>query len=139
MKRISLIVCAVLGIAGCGKSVPTDVVVIDDDDAVEVAFEDVATDIRIVPLISDEPIGGCSELHCYGNEVFMSDKSTEYLYYFVDGKLVSTLHSVGRAFRRVYRNHPLLLFARQETTVYQCYRSSRCHCDIALHHEVLCS
>ena len=96
MKRISLIVCAVLGIAGCGKSVSTDVLVVDDDDAVEVVFEDVATDIRIVPLISDEPIGGCSELHCYGNEVFMSDKSTEYLYYFVDGKLVSTLHAVGR-------------------------------------------
>ena len=96
MKKLSLIACAMLGIAGCGKSVPTDVPVVDDDDAVEVAFEDVATDIRIVPLISDEPIGGCSELHCYGNEVFMSDKSTEYLYYFVDGKLVSTLHAVGR-------------------------------------------
>lgn len=34
MKRISLIVCAVLGIAGCGKSVSTDVLVVDDDDAV---------------------------------------------------------------------------------------------------------
>ena len=96
MKKLGLIVCAMLGIAGCVDVTVKDVPVVDDDDAVEVAFEDVATDIRIVPLISDEPIGGCSELHCYGNEVFMSDKSTEYLYYFVDGKLVSTLHAVGR-------------------------------------------
>ena len=96
MKKLGLIVCAMLGIAGCVDVTVKDVPFVDDEDAVEVAFEDVATDIRIVPLISDEPIGGCSELHCYGNEVFMSDKSTEYLYYFVDGKLVSTLHAVGR-------------------------------------------
>ena len=73
-----------------------DVPIVSNDDAVEVAFEDVATDVRIVPLISDDPIGACNELHCYGNEVFMSDSRGEYIYYFVDGKLQSTLHAVGR-------------------------------------------
>ena len=96
MKKSFFIVCAALSIMGCGNVVVKDVPVVDDEDAVEVAFEDVATDVRIVPLISDEPIGACSELHCYGKEVFMSDRNGEYIYYFVDGKLQSTLHAVGR-------------------------------------------
>lgn len=52
----------------CKQNDP-DVVIVDDDDAVEVNFEDVATDIRVVPLVSDEPIGGCRLIQCYGNEL----------------------------------------------------------------------
>ena len=85
-----------LGIISCGKTVDPGVVLVDDNDAVEVAFEDVATDVKIVPLISDDPIGGCRRMLCYGNEVFIADNSGEYVYYFVDGKLQSTLHAVGR-------------------------------------------
>ena len=96
MKKSFFIVCTMLSIIGCGNVAVQDVPVVDDDDAVEVAFEDVTTDVRIVPLISDDPIGACKELHCYGNEVLMSDQNSEYIYYFVDGKLKSTLHAVGR-------------------------------------------
>ena len=96
MKKSFFIVCAALSIMGCAEVTVQDVPEVDDDDAVEVAFEDVATDVRIVPLISDDPIGACRELHCYGNEVLMSDRNGEYIYYFVDGKLKSTLHAVGR-------------------------------------------
>ena len=85
-----------LTIMGCGNVNVKDVTVVDDEDAVEVSFEDVATNVRIVPLISDDPIGACKELHCYGKEVFMSDQTGEYIYYFLDGKLQSTLHAVGR-------------------------------------------
>ncbi len=96
MKKFGFFVCAMLGFAGCAEVVTQDVPFIDDADAVEVAFEDVATDVKIVPLISDEPIGACRRMVCYDNEVLMSDNSGEYVYYFVDGKLVSTLHAVGR-------------------------------------------
>ena len=96
MKRISLIVCAVLGIAGCGKSVPTDVVVIDDDDAVEVAFEDVATNIKIVPLISDEPMDGCNRIQCYGSTAFVRSNGGACIYIFEDGKQIAKLNKVGR-------------------------------------------
>ena len=96
MKKSFFIVCAALSIMGCAEETVQDVPIVSNDDAVEVAFEDVATDVRIVPLISDDPIGGCNELHCYGNEVFLSDSRGEYIYYFVDGKLQSTLHAVGR-------------------------------------------
>ena len=96
MKKSFFIVCAALSIMGCAEVTVQDVPEVDNDDAVEVAFEDVTTDVRIVPLISDDPIGACNELHCYGNEVLMSDRNGEYIYYFVDGKLKSTLHAVGR-------------------------------------------
>ena len=33
----------------------------------EVAFEDIATNIRIVPLVSDEPIDGVNSIKCYGS------------------------------------------------------------------------
>ena len=96
MKKAGLFVCAMLGFAACAEVEIKDVPFVDDALAVEVAFEDVATDVKIVPLISDEPIGACRRMICYENEVFMADNTGEYLYYFVDGKLVSTLHSVGR-------------------------------------------
>ena len=96
MKKSFSFICAALCLMGCAEVVVQDVPEVDDDDAVEVAFEDVTTDVRIVPLISDDPLGACNELHCYGNEVFMSDNTGEYIYYFVDGKLQSTLHAVGR-------------------------------------------
>ena len=96
MKKLGFIVCAMLGIAGCAEVVTQDVPFVDDADAVEVAFEDVTTDVRIVPLISDEPIGACRRMICCDNEVLIADNSGEYVYYFVDGKLVSTLHAVGR-------------------------------------------
>ena len=51
MKKIGFFVCAMLGFAGCAEVVTQDVPFIDDADAVEVAFEDVATDVKIVPLI----------------------------------------------------------------------------------------
>lgn len=96
MKRISFIVCAMLGIAGCGKSVSTDVIVINDDDAVEVAFEDVVTDIRIVPLISDEPIDGCNRIRCYGTTAFIRSNGGASIYIFEDGKQIAKLNKVGR-------------------------------------------
>ena len=45
-----------LFILGCGQKTNEGILVINPDDAVDVQFEDVAQNIRIVPLSSDEPL-----------------------------------------------------------------------------------
>jgi hypothetical protein len=89
---LSLIVCLVL--MGCKKKV--DAVVVSDDDAKEVGFEDVATNVRVVPLVSDEPIGSLRNIVCYGNELIAVDNDRKTFYYFVDGELVSRMNHAGR-------------------------------------------
>lgn len=68
----------------------------DCDKAQEVAFEDVTTDVRIVPLISDEPIGGCTGIKCYGSTVLVRADQGQSLFIFEDGKLTAHLCKVGR-------------------------------------------
>jgi hypothetical protein len=68
----------------------------DPDDREEVAFEDVATDISIVPLISDEPIGGCNKVKCYGSIVLVRADQDQSLFIFEDGKQIAHLCKVGR-------------------------------------------
>lgn len=72
------------------------VVVVNDDDAIEVNFEDVATKVRVVPLVSDEPIGSFRNIVCYGNELVAVDNDRKTFYYFVDGELVSKMNHAGR-------------------------------------------
>lgn len=79
----------------CKQNDP-DVVIIDDDDAVEVNFEDVATDIRVVPLVSDEPLPPLQNVQCYDNILLFSDNKSTSIYYFEDNKFVSKLNAVGR-------------------------------------------
>ncbi len=66
------------------------------DEAEEVAFEDVATDISIVPLISDEPIGGCNKVKCYGSIVLVRADQDQSLFIFENGKQIAHLCKVGR-------------------------------------------
>ena len=94
IKQTVSILLFVFCVISCNNN--KNIIIIDDEDAEEVLFEDVATDINIVPLIADEPIGECKVLLCYGNEILMSDVTGECIYYFVDGKLKSKLKSVGR-------------------------------------------
>ena len=70
MKHLRLFVCMTaiaMLFTECKKTASFEnyISIADPDDSQEVAFEDVATDIRIVPLISDEPVGGCSGIKCY--------------------------------------------------------------------------
>ena len=62
----------------------------------EVAFEDVATDIRIVPLISDEPLGCSTQIKCYGSTTLIVSTDLYTLYFFEDGKLTAKLNKPGR-------------------------------------------
>lgn len=84
-----------IAFTGCREKTP-EVIIINEKDAKEVAFEDVATNIRVVPLISDEPLASIKNVVSYGNEVLACDDDEKIVYYFVDGKLVSKLNRIGR-------------------------------------------
>lgn len=88
----------VVSFTGCKKtqSFVNFVSITDCDNAQEVAFEDVATDVRIVPLISDEPVGGCTGIKCYGSTVLVRADQGKSLFIFEDGKQIAHLCKVGR-------------------------------------------
>lgn len=86
----------VLFVMGCNKKSDENALVINPDDAIDVRFEDVATDVRIVPLKGDDPVGGCYYLQCTGDEVMFLDNTYQKVYYFKNGSYQSTLNSVGR-------------------------------------------
>lgn len=101
MKKIVLTVCttvSVLLFTECKKnaSFVNFVSITDSDVTQEVAFEDVATDVRIVPLLSDEPVGGCTGIKCYGPTVLVRADQGQSLYIFEGGKQIARLCKVGR-------------------------------------------
>lgn len=84
---------------GCKKITVSEmdrISITDPASFVDVAFEDVATDIRVVPLISEEPIDQCGEIKCYGKETFIRSVDRRTLYYFNEGQMISKLNRVGR-------------------------------------------
>lgn len=85
-----------LFIVGCGQKPNEGILVINPDDALDVQFEDVAQNFRIVPLSSDEPLYGFGYIQSYGNELFAVDEAHENVYYFKDNKHEGTLSAIGR-------------------------------------------
>ncbi len=101
MKKSFVFVCVMSCImfAECkkGTNVHDGILTINDaNNCQEVAFEDVATDIRIVPLISDEPIDELLSPTCYGSTTVAVSSDLLSLYFFEDGKLTGKLNKVGR-------------------------------------------
>ena len=100
MRFFQLFVCmtaTVMLFTECKKTASFDdlVSIKNADEAQEVAFEDMATDIRIVPLISDEPIDGVNSIKCYGSTTLCYSLSGM-IYVFEDGKQVAKLDKRGR-------------------------------------------
>ena len=79
----------------CKSETHDDVFEISGYDAVSVPFEEIATDIRIVPLSSDEPIDA-AQARVYGGELFITDERMEQMWYFRQHKFVSRLSAKGR-------------------------------------------
>ena len=101
MKTIRILVCmtaCVMFFTQCKKAASFEnyVSIADPDDREEVAFEDATTDVRIVPLISDEPVGGCTGIKCYGSLAFVRADQGQSLFIFEDGKQIAHLCKVGR-------------------------------------------
>ena len=93
LHRLLLFLVSVL-LTGCKTEIET--IEIDCEDANEVWFEDVANEVKIVPLISDEPIGSIKNMICSGNEIIALDNDGKTIYYFEDGTLVSKMNHLGR-------------------------------------------
>lgn len=102
MRHFRLFVCmtaCVMLFAECKKAntVHNGVLSINNSsESQEVAFEDVATDIRIVPLISDEPLGCSTQIKCYGSTTLIVSSDMYSIYFFEDGKLTAKLNKMGR-------------------------------------------
>ena len=73
MKSFSTVICSMslvmLACVLCGRK-DTGVALIDPDKAVEAVLEDVASDIRIIPLKSDSPIPGINMFFFYDDYFF---------------------------------------------------------------------
>lgn len=96
MKKSFLLFATVLMCVGCNKKVDKEAYVVDCDQVQDVLFEDVTTNVRVVPLMSSEPLGASYSVMGSDDEVFIRDNTHEYVYYLKDNKLQGTLHSVGR-------------------------------------------
>jgi len=102
MKLFRLFVCMTAGVmlfSECkkGNTVNDGILSINNSsESQEVEFEDVATDIRIVPLISDEPLGCSTQMKNYGSTTLIVSSDLYTLYFFEDGKLSAKLNKMGR-------------------------------------------
>lgn len=102
MKKSFVFVCmtaSVMLFAECkkGNTVNDGVLSLNNSsESQEVAFEDVATGISIVPLISDEPLGCSTQMKCYGSTTLIVSSDLFTLYFFEDGKLTAKLSKPGR-------------------------------------------
>ena len=102
MKYLRLFVCmtaTVLLFTECkkGNTVNNGILSINNSsESQEVTFEDMVTDISIVPLISDEPLGCSHQIKSYGSTTFIVSSDLYTLYCFEDGKLTAKLNKMGR-------------------------------------------
>lgn len=102
MKKSFVFVCmtaSVMLFAECkkGNTVNDGVLSINNSsESQEVTFEDMVTDISIVPLISDEPLGCSHRVKSYGSTTFIVSSDLYTLYCFEDGKLTAKLNKMGR-------------------------------------------
>ena len=80
----------------CSPKYEKEGVIIDGDKAVDVWFEDVATDVRVVPLVSDNPLEDFVKVEMYGNEMIAMNSTQQRVYYFKDNVLQGVLDAVGR-------------------------------------------
>ncbi len=95
-KLLVTLLFSVLMLCSCKQQKQdADVIIIDDDNAIEVNFEDVATNVRVVPIISETVIGDCSKLMSFADKTFMLDRERSVLYYVLGNKHVSTLNHQG--------------------------------------------
>lgn len=89
-----IVFCALLSIIGCKNR--NDNITITISDAVEVSFDEIATDIQITPLEADCPVDEVDISKKYGDILFVHSYNNAKIYMFDHNKLISTLDSRGR-------------------------------------------
>lgn len=101
--KVFVCVFAVAAIlSGCGNKIKNDIIMVNPDQAIEVNLTDVATDIRIIRLKSNEPLDNGMRYQFYDNWILAYAPNSggigaSRLYLFDNtGNLISTLERVGR-------------------------------------------
>lgn len=121
-----------LAATSCNRS-NNEVVLIDPDDAVEAVLEDVACDIRIIPLKSDKPIPNAILFYFYDDYFFSIAPDIDYAFKDIsvfdnDGNLLGTIDRYGRGHNEyisllnfLYQpdRKQLLLYSRDPEKYYQ--------------------
>lgn len=80
---------------GCSGNKKGNSVLIDIEKAVELSFNDVATNVRVVPIKSEKVLPGLKLLQNYGDELFAMDAGHSSILYFYRDSLISILNAVG--------------------------------------------
>ena len=62
----------------------------------DIAFEEIADDIVVKPILTDEPIGNIYRMDGNSNDFIAADGNQATFYHIKDGKLVEKLHALGR-------------------------------------------
>ena len=62
----------------------------------DIAFEEIADDIVVKPILTDEPLGDIYFLSGYSNDFIAADGHLATFYHIKDGRLIGKLHAVGR-------------------------------------------
>ena len=99
-------------------------VIIDGDKAIDVQFEDVATNVRVVPLVGDVPIEDFVKVEMYGNEMLAMNSTQKHVYYFKDNKLQGILKAVGRG-RGEYSTLGEMLYDQDQKILYVTHLNDR--------------
>ncbi|MCQ2052210.1 MAG: 6-bladed beta-propeller [Bacteroidaceae bacterium] len=93
---ILLIITAVFASSCKKKNETTAEIVVTDIPAKEYLLTDIATDIEIITLHSNEPLDEFGNIKIIDNNLFALNSDNNILYHFVDGQLKQTLNKVGR-------------------------------------------
>lgn len=92
----TLFLSALIMMGSCKQQSYGEVIVVDDSEAEEVLFEDVAKNIKIIPLEANEPLDAIADVKSFGDMLILRNSAHTVLYIFDKGKFVSKLSARGR-------------------------------------------
>ena len=108
----------------CSPKYEKEGVIIDGDKAIDVQFEDVATNVRVVPLVGDVPIEDFVKVEMYGKEMLAMNGAQNHVYYFKENELQGILKAVGRG-RGEYITLGEMLYDQDQKVLYVTHLNDR--------------
>ena len=94
----SIGIISVIIVACYNKHNQTTITVVDDAEAAEVLFENVAKNIKIIPLEAQESLDAIDDVRNFGDMLILRNSDHSMLYIFDEGKFVAKLNAQGRGY-----------------------------------------
>lgn len=117
MKKIILYLAVAFGVISCKPKYAKEGISVNVDDAIDVQLEEVATNIRVFPIVCDNPMKEIGVFQIYGDEMLAMDASSQLIYYLKDFKVQKVLNSVGRG-RGEYLSLNYMLYDKERKILY---------------------